>query len=273
MRPAIAHLSDLHFGREDPALVEALLVRLAELAPQLVAISGDFTQRATRAQFALARDFLARLHALGLATLAVPGNHDVPLWNLLRRVADPLGRYRHYVATETGPGWRGAGLAVQGVNSARRFTGKNGRIAPAQTETVARAFATLPADTLRVVVTHHPLVSLPWGPGGARLPAVLRGDEALAAFAAAGAHLVLAGHHHRRHADEASATRTPDRSLLIVQAGTAISTRTRAEPNSFNVIRAELPHVSITVEAHGAGGFAAVRTDGFVHAAGRWHRA
>ena len=259
----IAHLSDLHFGRHDPVLVEGLIARLLVLRPDLVAVSGDFTQRARRAEFTAARALLDRLTEAGIAWLAVPGNHDVPLYDLTRRMFAPLGRYRRFIADEVCPRWAGAGAVVQGLNSARRMTGKNGRVSQEQSDLVAKSFVDVSPELLRVVVTHHPLVALPWGPGGEVLKPAERADEAMAGLEAAGVHLLLAGHHHRIHAGESPATQADTRSLLVVQAGTATSTRTRDEPNSFNLIEAALPTVTVAVEAWDGTAFAEVQREQF----------
>jgi 3',5'-cyclic AMP phosphodiesterase CpdA len=267
----IAHLSDLHFGTERPDTVEALHARLLVLRPDLVVVSGDLTQRATDAQFARARDFLRRLAGDGLETLCVPGNHDVPLWGGGDRLRAPLARYRRHVSADLCPTWRDPRAVVQGLSSARRFTGKNGRINRVQRLRVARTFAGLPEHTLRIVAVHHPLLALPWGPDGATLPAVHGGSEALAAFVDAGAHVVLSGHHHRSHAEDAAATDAADRSLLVVQAGTALSSRTRHEQNAFNVLRAAWPTLSVGTERCESGEFGPVGTPRtYVRSDGRW---
>ena len=54
----IVHLSDIHFGRVDSRLVAPLVSTIHTVAPNLVAISGDLTQRARRSEFQQARAFL-----------------------------------------------------------------------------------------------------------------------------------------------------------------------------------------------------------------------
>ena len=93
----ILHLSDLHFGAHDPAIVTAVERRVDQEKPDLVVISGDFTQRARTSQFAEAGAFLDRLRVAGHEVLAVPGNHDVPLYDVLRRFLSPLTRYKKYI--------------------------------------------------------------------------------------------------------------------------------------------------------------------------------
>jgi 3',5'-cyclic AMP phosphodiesterase CpdA len=88
----LIHLSDLHFGAHDPAIVDAVEKAVDEADPDLVVISGDLTQRAKTEQFQQACRFLERLRDNGHDVLAVPGNHDVPLYDVLRRFLSPLTR-------------------------------------------------------------------------------------------------------------------------------------------------------------------------------------
>src|SRR5690349_11864946 len=105
----LVHLSDLHFGRIDHGLVEPLRQAVIAAKPDLVAISGDFTQRARRAQFADARAFIA---SLNLRTLVVPGNHDIPLYDFAERLNPPLRRYRQYIAADLAPEYNDEEMVV-----------------------------------------------------------------------------------------------------------------------------------------------------------------
>ena len=89
----LVHLSDLHFGAHDEELVAAVETSVDALKPDLVVVSGDFTQRARTEQFEEACQFLERLRDGGHEVLGVPGNHDVPLYDVLRRFLSPLTRY------------------------------------------------------------------------------------------------------------------------------------------------------------------------------------
>jgi 3',5'-cyclic AMP phosphodiesterase CpdA len=233
----IAHISDLHFGAEDPVVVERLLFSLAERRPDLVVVSGDLTQRARVAQFRAADAFLKRVEAEGLPVLVVPGNHDVPLYDLFRRFLSPLGRYCRIIAKGRDSWFHDGEIAVLGLHSARSLTIKHGRLTRMQIAEIERCFAGLPHDTSRLLVTHHPLVELPDAADGDVHRAARRGDRAVAVARAAHVHLLLAGHHHAAHVDLSVAKRSADRSLLVVQAGTATSVRRRGEANSYNLIR------------------------------------
>ncbi len=132
----IAHLSDLHFGRVDPKTLEPLLNSLHELAPHVVVVSGDFTQRATEVEFRQAREFLNRIPQPQIVT---PGNHDVPLYDLFSRFARPLDRYRRFITEDLQPSYTDEEIAVAAVNTARSWTFKGGRINHFQVSALRRA--------------------------------------------------------------------------------------------------------------------------------------
>lgn len=236
----IAHLSDVHFGAHDPEVVAGAEAWLAAERPDLVVISGDFTQRARVDQYRKAAAFLDRLEAAGLPTLGVPGNHDVPLYDVVRRFTRPLHRYRRYIDDDLCPWFQNGRLAVLGINTARSLTFKDGRISHEQMALIRERFADVPADRTRILVTHHPLFAMPIGELGAASEAVGRHGEALQAIADAGVHILLAGHFHRSFTESARRMVKNAGPALVIQAGTATSTRLRhGETQSFNLIRAE----------------------------------
>ncbi|HEY2802085.1 MAG TPA: metallophosphoesterase [Chthoniobacterales bacterium] len=265
----LLHLSDLHFGRIDNSLVEPVLSCAHRLAPDLVVISGDFTQRARRAQFRAAHAFLERLPE---PRLVVPGNHDVPLWDVIRRFVSPLGRYRRYIARDLAPFYCDEAMAVLGINTARSLTRKYGRINEGQIAAARQVFAGVDPKLLKVVVTHHPF-DLPPG-SNSRL--VGRAAMAMQGLAAAGVDLILSGHLHLQHTGlTAHRYHIAGHSALMAQAGTTISTRGRGEANAFNFIRLERDW--ITIKHHGweaaTGRFELGATESFVRAEGIWRRA
>src|SRR4051794_14250458 len=155
----LAHLSDLHFGRVDPAAVEGLLRSLVDARPDLVVVSGDFTQSARTGEFRAARAFLDRLPA---PVFAVPGNHDLPQWNPVERLLRPYERYRRFIGEELEPVWSDAELAIIGMKSPRRLP-RNlnraaGRVGERQLERVLARLDAMPPELVRVVVVHHPLL-------------------------------------------------------------------------------------------------------------------
>ena len=236
----IVHLSDLHFGRVDARIVTPLIQRVRAINPDLVAISGDFTQRARRGQFIQARNFL---DALPFPTLVVPGNHDVPLYNVASRVLNPFGGYRRYIAEDLEPVFADEEVAVVGLNSARALVMEGrGRLNEAQVKRAADRLRRLSPQLIKIVVTHHPF-DLPEGFHQQNI--VGRAAMAMAELADAGADLFLAGHLHVSHIGHtAERYKIKGHSALVVQAGT-MSTRGRGELNTFNVLRLLRPEVSL----------------------------
>lgn len=231
----IAHLSDLHFGAHDPRIASAALAWLEERRPDLVIVSGDFTQRARVVQFREASAWLNGIRAAGLPVLAVPGNHDVPLYDVIRRFAAPLLRYKRYIARDLCPWFENDEVAILGINTARSLTIKDGRINREQMRLIEQRFGAVAPAKTRILVTHHPLFAMPIGKGGELSEAVGRHDDAVRATSAAGVHIALAGHFHRTYAEAAEKMVAHAGRSLIIQAGTATSTRLRNnEPQSFN---------------------------------------
>lgn len=231
----IAHLSDLHFGAHDDSIVTAAEAWLLERRPDLVVISGDLTQRARIAQFRQASAWVNRLRAAGLPLLVIPGNHDVPLYDVMRRFLRPLHRYRRFISNELCPFYEDDAVAILGLNTARSLTIKDGRLNQEQMDMLRARFAPVAPDKTRILVTHHPLFAMPIGKGGEWSEAVGRHEDAVRAVREAGIHVALAGHFHRTYAEAARKMVEDAGGALVIQAGTATSTRLRNdEPQSFN---------------------------------------
>jgi len=249
----IVHLSDLHFGAHDDRLVAAVETTIADLKPDLVVVSGDFTQRARTEQFKEACRFLERLRDGGHEVLGVPGNHDVPLYDVLRRFLSPLARYRRYIDETLCPFVELPGVAVLGINTARSLTFKDGRINKDQVEFIRESFARTPSEAFRVLVTHHPLFALTVGDEVER--AIGRQEMALDAIQEAGVDMLLAGHNHHASSQDASDLVTRAGGALVIQAGTATSTRVREQDQSFNTIDIVEAGVTVTVNAWNGASF------------------
>ena len=238
----IAHISDLHFGRHDPGTADALIDQINDAHPDLVVLSGDLTQRARMNEFIQARHFLERISR---PVLIVPGNHDIPLYNLVHRFFSPLRKFQRHIPSGIGGNdwYSHQELAVLGLNTARSLTWKSGRVSLDQMSLIRRAFAHIPEIAWRIVVTHHPIAG---AHGEPRIELAGRSVLALRAIADAGVHILLSGHHHRPVSGHASCELVLNNAILVVHAGTAVSTRTRDdEGNSYNLIRLDGAHASI----------------------------
>ncbi len=241
----LVHLSDLHFGRVDPRILPPLLAAVAAAEPDLVVISGDFTQRARVREFKDAARFLAKLPQ---PQLLVPGNHDVPLYDLIRRWLAPLRRYRRYITDDLAPFYADEEMAVLGINTARALTFKNGRINQAQVASITERLATCSPRVTRIVVTHHPFDTPDPVPGATPVHSVVgRAHLAIAGFVQSRVDMILSGHLHLSHVGQ-TAQRYPmqGRAALLIQAGTATSTRQRGEVNAFNILRIARPEADVT---------------------------
>ena len=236
----LVHLSDLHFGRVDRQLLEPLIKTITEIKPDLVAVSGDLTQRARSREFQEARAFL---DLLPQPKVIVPGNHDVPLYNIYDRFLRPLDKYRRYISDDLQPLYADEEIIVIGVSTARSLVVKGGRINQQQLAQVKEKFCALPDEVVKILVTHHPF-DLPTGYDESDL--VGRAQMAMTGLAECGADVFLAGHLHVSHTGHtAERYKIQGHSALVVQAGTAISTRGRGEANSFNLIHLEHPQISL----------------------------
>src|SRR5689334_961705 len=264
----LVHLSDLHFGAHDTRLVKAVEREIDALKPDLVVISGDFTQRARTEQFKEACEFLGALRERGHEVLAVPGNHDVPLYDVLRRFLSPLARYRRFIDESLCPYIELPGVAVLGINTARSLTFKDGRINKDQVDFIRDTFARTPSEAFRVLVTHHPLFALEVG--GEVERAIGRQELALDAIDEVGVDMLLAGHAHHASSQDAGELVTRAGGVLVVQAGTATSTRVREQEQSFNAIDIGEGSATITVYAWDGEDFRPNDARAYSWQEGRW---
>jgi 3',5'-cyclic AMP phosphodiesterase CpdA len=241
----IVHLSDLHFGAHDEAIVMAVMDEVHAAGPDLVIISGDLTQRARTEQFQQACRFLEQLRESGHEVLVVPGNHDVPLYDVIRRFLSPLARYKRYIDETLCPVHQLPGVSVLGLNTARSLTFSDGRINSEQIDFVRRHFAEVPQENLKLLVTHHPLFALPVSDEGILGKPVGRQELALDVINDLGIDLLLAGHNHRASTHQARDLVTRAGGALVVQAGTATSIRLREEEQSFNILEVSSAEVTV----------------------------
>ena len=263
----LVHLSDIHFGRTDDTVVAAIVPFVHSLKPDVVVVSGDLTQRAKPDQFRAARSFLDKLPK---PQIVVPGNHDVPLYNVFQRFLQPLTKYRRFISQDLEPFHADDEIAVAGINTARSLTFKDGRINEEQMQRLHDRLVPLDDRMTKFVVTHHPF-EIPEGVDDGQL--VGRAREAMKYFLKAGADVLLSGHLHTTHI-ATTARRYPvdGRAALVVQAGTATSTRGRGETNSFNRIRADgdLLHVDRFAWDPNGGRFTEAQSQSFTWTDAGW---
>ena len=238
----IAHISDLHFGREDPVIIRELLADLRRLEPALVAVSGDLTQRARRRQYLAARAFLERIPG---PKIVVPGNHDIPLYDPVRRFLLPLHRWRRYIAADMDPLYMDSEVAVLGVNTARSLALVNGRISDRQIALLRHRLCSIPGHIFKIVVTHHPFIPPPIPP----YSIVGRAAKALAVLEECGVDLLLAGHYHVGYSDDIREHHAEIRARILVCQAATLSTRLRREPAAYNVYTIDPPDLTLSVRA------------------------
>ncbi|HWQ52286.1 MAG TPA: metallophosphoesterase [Bryobacteraceae bacterium] len=219
-------------------LVEAV----CDARPDVVVVSGDFVQNGTRPEFEQARAFVEQLpHPL----ILVPGNHDLPFRNLWRRFRVGLRYYRNYIEPDLEPFLFNGDLALMGVNTARPWLLRGGRIDEGQIRRIEDRLISLDPGVLKILVTHHP-----FDLAGTyhRRELVGRARMAMGRLAQS-VDVMLAGHMHVSHAGHTAVRyKLKGRSAVFVQAGTATSTRGRGEPNAFNLVRIGRP--SLVIERH-----------------------
>lgn len=263
----ILHLSDLHFGHHDEDLAAGLAADIHGQHPDLVVVSGDFTQIGSRSEFEAARTFLDSLEA---PFFAVPGNHDIPERELFVRFFDPYRYYREHISEELEPFLELGGVALAGLRTSRRMRAElnwsHGSISRSQLEQLGPRFAAAAPDAVRIVVAHHPLLQ-PQAVMDSPMRLVRRADLALKTFAEAGVRLVLSGHFHlsyvRRHehlgeigeGDLHGPREAAAAPVLVAQASSTISTRLRGDPNAYNLIDIDSDTITITVREWQEGGW------------------
>lgn len=228
----VVHCSDLHFGKTDPSVVERLKNKILEVKPDVVIVSGDLTQRARAYEFAQARAFLQQL---GVPQVVIPGNHDVALYNVFSRFFAPFKHYRKWVSEHTHASFEDDQISIAAINTAHSWTFKSGRLRTDALDRVGEQWARTPANVLRILVSHHPLDldslkrKFAWGQ-----------DSHVAAHRAwlCKPDVLCSGHLHGTAA-------YVQKGCVQIAAGTATSTRLRAEANSFNIICAETNRVTV----------------------------
>ncbi len=248
----LLHLSDVHFGAEDPEALKAVEDFAAHIKPDAIVIAGDVTQSGRRREFEAARTWFDRL---GIQPIVAPGNHDTPVFHLPARMIAPFNRYARYMSGLDAVGRLvelGGGLVrISAINTARGVQGRinwaDGVISLNDLEEALDRLADGPEGAWRILLCHHPLLE----PGHSMIAVdTLRGGEAMRRCAAARVDAILTGHIHDAFAHPIESVRRP---MVQMGAGT-LSTRLRATRPSFCVISIDGEHLVqeiVTIDRNG----------------------
>jgi 3',5'-cyclic AMP phosphodiesterase CpdA len=264
----IIHISDLHFGKTEPDLEEALRTFILARKPDLIVVSGDLTQRATKTQFLEAEVFFS---SLPFPLFVVPGNHDVPLYSFWRRFYRPYRNYERYISEDLEPEYQDGELSVVGINTVRIWRMKEGSVDQLQAKRVQKMFFGLKPEVFRIIVSHHPFNI----PKRHYKRPVGQAKKFWKSLEEDRIDLFLSGHLHDTLAHrEDPPYKIAQNGALIIQAGTAISTRRRKEGNAFNVITTDFPQVQIEryMSQDPILGFTLLKTETFIHRQDHWTR-
>ncbi|MFD1882104.1 metallophosphoesterase family protein [Paracoccus pacificus] len=232
----VLHLSDLHFGYHRAALVEELLDLVNAARADLVVVTGDLTHRARSEQFTEAAGFLGRIAP---PLMAVPGNHDVPLYNFPVRFLKPYDEYEEAISPDLAPTGAAGWARVHGVNSVDPLKWQRGVVHRAD---ITRVLDSLEPKMVEIVAMHHPLQQLP----SVDKELARRAPEALGRFETAGVRILLTGHLHRWDAGTLLSYGHPH--ILQVQAGTALCARPSDVQNEFAVL--DIDGDALRIERH-----------------------
>lgn len=247
MAARLFHVSDLHFGREDPVAIDWFADRVRVERPDAVIVTGDLTMRARSREYQAAGEWL---NGLGVPVSIEPGNHDLPYYNPIKRMTAPYRRYdRLERALERPLDLPGVWLVpLRTTTRAQwRFNWSWGVVRRRAIAEAVELLKARPPDHLAIVACHHPLIGTELSDGHGR---TLRGEKALAAMVDAGAAAVLSGHVHEPFDSRVD---TPAGPVRLIGAGT-LSERLREAPPSFNELVVENGRLDVAVRTmDGAG--------------------
>jgi 3',5'-cyclic AMP phosphodiesterase CpdA len=250
---SVFHVSDLHFGRPAvPQQIDAIEEMIQSRHFDVVAISGDLTQRARAGEFQRARAFIRDAQRVS-RTIVIPGNHDVKWWRAPFGIGGSDGiaeEYRTYIDPDLEPVLRVEGATFVGINTAQGVTRHTltwnvrdisiiGDVRKSQIEQARKAFIDSPAGDARVIVMHHNPVR---GELSQR-HGLKNTKKILGAFAELGVDVVLCGHDHQEAIHYVEHTK---KGTVISTAGT-VSNRSRGgRPSSVNVILLDADQIEVS---------------------------
>lgn len=234
----IVQISDLHFGTVRHELTGPLTEVIRQARPDLIVMAGDFVQRARTGQFRAARGFM---DSLGAPWIGVPGNHDIPLYNIFARLTAPYRKYHAWISHDREPWIETSDAVIIGIDTTDPLRWQRGRIRGRQIDRVCRAIMDEDGRRTVIVAAHHPFHQR----ADIEKKLMLAAPEALDAWSSCGPHVILSGHLHSWLV-EPFVTRRGDRQTLQVHSGTGLSKRQRGEPNDFAILEVDGAEVSVT---------------------------
>ena len=238
------HCSDLHFGSPAvPEQYEAMEGLIDEYRYDMVAISGDLTQRARSGEFQRARAFIKHAERTS-KVICIPGNHDVAWWKAPFSLGDQtrmLANYKRYIGEDLEPLLRVPGATFVGLNTSHGVTLDTltwrlrdisiiGIVTREQLDRLRRVFNDAPPGDARIVVMHHNPVK---GELSQR-HGLKKTSRILGAFADMSVDLVLCGHDHQ---DAIHFIEHTKKGTVISTAGTVSNRMRGGRPSSVNSIR------------------------------------
>lgn len=240
----LLHISDIHYGPHHlPEVAAGVLDLIEERRPDLVVISGDLTHRAKPRQFQQARRFVDQIT---VPTLAVPGNHDVPMYRFWERIFSPYGAYRQHFDDNLEPEYEDDELVVLGLNTAFNWTHKDGSLKRSRLRRLAARLQAVAAHKSKLIVAHHQLVP---PPRYETQRVVTNAVETVDVLAEGGVDLVLSGHLHQTWIGNTEAYYPRGRhQVLLLHSGTTTTVRGRGierRKNTCNWIRLDGRRIDI----------------------------
>ena len=259
----IVHISDLHFGTEKPDILSLLFDELNSINPDVVVVSGDLTQRAKTKQFIKAKSFINRVD---FPLVIIPGNHDIPLYNIWERVTNPFAKFESYF-DKSDRYYSDDQLQIIGLNSVRNLRWKSGRISSEELEIADSQLKEFPKKTVKILTFHHNLLHISSQRNAVKLFKTKLMHDWLMQN---GIDLVLFGHDHRPMVQPILFDEDNTFDFILIQAGTTISKRTRGFPNSFNLINISDFRCEILIKEIIDQEFEIVATHQFAKISGGW---
>jgi len=259
----IIHISDLHFGTENSEVVNHLIGDINDINPNVVVVSGDLTQRAKTKEFIKVKSFLKNLEC---HTVVIPGNHDIPLYNIWDRIVNPFKKFNKYFY-EADRYYSDDKLEIMGLNSVRNLRWKSGKLSTVQLKIGAEEFRKSDKNLVRILVIHHNLFHVSSKRDAVK---IFRTKLLQSWLMKNNIDLILFGHDHKSMVQPILFDDDNTIDFILLQAGTSTSNRTRQCPNSFNIVEISNYDCNIKVMEYQEDKFELVSNQHFAKESSGW---